>query len=78
MNRGLSFIPTDDRISPSEVATALNHLTWSLKIKDYFDDETDFDRRFKKPSICMGIHNRANITTNPKTNSRPTHYSSGT
>lgn len=44
LNLGLSFIPTNNRLHISTVETSLNRLTRSLKLKDYFKDENDFDK----------------------------------
>lgn len=61
LDLGLSFIPTCNRLSHSEILTSLNKLTRSIKLKAFFGDEDDddndqapyepnFERMFTKPN----------------------------
>lgn len=71
LDLGLSFIPTNNRISHTDIMTSLNRLTRSLKLKDFFEDdgeqgpyEPHFDKMFIKPSTWEPEDKKLQPSTN--------------
>ena len=59
--RGLTFIPTDNRVNPNDIENDLNKLIRNVKLKAFFaHDDKPYDpnvKKFTNPSTFMPPNN---------------------